>query len=146
MCKSIEGVNGKLGRTLDWVRWGSQVLVIPLLIVFGGAWWDHERRIDGNELSVVGIEKSRFTASDGLVVWQEIAAIQADVNAKADVLGATPVLEDIAEIKAAVREQALQIASMQRELAEVSTKLSFVRANQLRILQNGPQPDITEGD
>ncbi len=84
MCRSVPSVtNEKVGNVIDWTRWVSQVLVIPLLLIMGTAWWNHEEEIDALHISTTGIVSNRFTSEDGLEVWREIARLQAEIAALA---------------------------------------------------------------
>jgi hypothetical protein len=75
MCSSIKSVSGKKGEYLDWIRWFSQVLLIPMLGLTLWAFWNHEERLDLLQLG----QQNRFIASDGLKVWQQISEIQKNV-------------------------------------------------------------------
>ena len=99
MCKSIEGLNGRTGKFVDWVRWVAQVALLPILGIALWGWWNHEERIDAIALAQHAIQSNRFTSADGLEVWREIAEIRADLDSKADHMGAEPVREDIVELK-----------------------------------------------
>lgn len=100
MCRSIKGVNGRTGKLLDWVQWISQVLIVPLIALALWGWWNHEQRLNLVTLNQEVMANNRFTSADGLAVWKEIAVIRAQLDHKADAIGATPVREDIKEIKA----------------------------------------------
>ena len=88
MCKSVEGVNGAVGKTLDWVRWFSAVAVVPVLAL-GLIWFARiEDRINTVE---------RDALISQLEMWRSIAlkANSADVPP-------VEVREDLLEIKAAI--------------------------------------------
>ena len=104
MCKSIEGLNGRTGKVVDWVRWVAQVGLLPLLGLALWGWWNHEERIDAIALAQHAIQSNRFTSADGLEVWREIAEIRADLDSKADHMGAEPVVDDIKELKQRLRD------------------------------------------
>jgi hypothetical protein len=74
MCKSVEGVTGKPGQVLDWVRWFSQVLAIPLLGVVVWGWWDHEKRLNEADKQIAVIEGNRYTSVDAFEHSKEAAA------------------------------------------------------------------------
>lgn len=95
----IPGINGKTNKLLAWAKFLSQVLVIPMIGLMLWAFWNHEERIDDLDISRATVEATRFTSENGLEVWREIAEIRAQLDLKADVLGAAPVLDDIKEIK-----------------------------------------------
>lgn len=122
MCKSIEGINGTVGKTLDWVRWFSQVLVIPLLFLAFSGWWNHEQRIREDSLAIAVMSGNRFTSENGLQVWREIANLQSQMQGKADLLGSAPVREDIAEMKEDIRE-------LRTRLDKMADQLSFLVKN-----------------
>jgi len=106
VCKSIEGVNGTAGKVLDWVKYVSQVALLPLVALGFWGWWNHEERIDAVALAQQAIattqevmNANRFTSGDGLEVWKEISKLKRDIDRKADLIGAEPVREDIRELK-----------------------------------------------
>lgn len=104
MCRSVEGVNGRAGRLLDWLAWISKVAMIPIATLALWAWWNHEERIDAVAVAQQIMSGNRMTSGDGLEVWREIASIRADIEGKADAIGAEPVREDIREIKDTLRD------------------------------------------
>ena len=80
MCQSVPSIKDeRIGQIVDWTRWISQVLVIPLLIIMGYAWLNHEEKIDAMGLVNASIVSNRFTSADGLEVWREIARQQAEI-------------------------------------------------------------------
>ena len=99
MCKSIEGINGTKGRMLDWIRWISQVALVPLLGLAMWGWWNHEGRIVANTTDLRVLDGNRFTSADGLEVWREISDIQSALDSKADAMGAVPMREAVTELK-----------------------------------------------
>jgi hypothetical protein len=82
MSQSIEGINGSVGKALDWIRWASQVLLLPLLCLFAWAWWNHEERIDALDTSIQVMQGNRFTSEDGLRLTEQIAEVRTELKQK----------------------------------------------------------------
>lgn len=80
MCKSIEGVNGKTGMALDWIRWVAQVAVLPAFIGLFGWTVVHDR-------DLATIKANRYTSEDHMAhleqanaqmvtIFQELASLR----------------------------------------------------------------------
>lgn len=98
MCKSVDGVNGTLGKVLDWSAWVARVLVIPLLGLLGWMWWTHEERIDEIASEIRVIQGNRFSSDDAL-----------------DML--TPLQREIAAVRSELKQQ--EIDTLRRELEQL---------------------------
>lgn len=85
MCKSVEGVNGRAGQIIDWMRWVSQVLIVPLLGVAFMMWLNHEDRIDQITLTQAVMQGNRFTSQDGKEVWAAVASLETKKANSSDV-------------------------------------------------------------
>lgn len=99
MCKNVEGLNGKTGKAVDWAVTIARIITPLLLTGMAFLWWNHETRIAKTSTDLAVMSGNRFTAADGLKVWQAMALLQSEIATKANVTGAAPVLVSIDELK-----------------------------------------------